>query len=178
MTRQRLVAAAAAALLVFLVPVGPSAAANAVRHAVAATSTLTEAKAISRDARGLRLAVAELLGDYLTSYGDRFDDGETTTLTAYKSAADRQLALVVLSANRLRSVVADGGTPAAIRAATLAARATQKRARATAETSFQRARVIVEPKLSLFEGLQALSDYQRMMDRFTALGERTDAITP
>jgi hypothetical protein len=178
MTRQRLVAAGAAALLVFLVPIGPSTAVPAARHATASASALGEAKGISRDARALRLAVAEILGDYLTTYGDRFDGPETTQLSAYKAAADRQLALVVLAANRLRTVVADGGTPAAIRAATLAARTTQKRARATAETSFQRARVIVEPKLSLFEGLQALSDYQRMMDRFTALAERTDAVSP
>jgi hypothetical protein len=36
--------------------------------------------------------------------------------------------------------------------------------------------LVREPKLSLFEGLQALGDYDAMITRFDALGARLDTI--
>lgn len=177
MTRLRLAATAFAALALVVLPMGSVAGGAATAQTTgAATSTLNDAKSVSMDARALRAEVALLLGEYLTTYGDRLDANQAAQLTSYKASADRQLAVVVVTAHRLRSMIAEGGSPSQIKAAVLAAQTAQKRAKATAQSSFDRARVIVEPKLSLFEGLLALSDYNRMMDRFDALADRTAAI--
>ena|GEM_PF-2017035 len=144
--------------------------------AVDPSSALSEATAASSDSRQLRREVASTLGGYLSTYGDRFTSSETIKLKELTANTDRQLGFVVLATNRLRWSIAKGATDSQIKAVGKAAQATQKRARTTAETSFDQARVIVEPKLSLFERLQALSDYNSMLDRFDALGEQLTAI--
>ena len=145
--------------------------------AVTPLSSLSEATVASSDARELRREVASTLGSYLTAYGDRFTTSETMKLKDLKAKTDRQLEFVVLATNRLRWSISKGATGSQITAAGKAAQVTHKRARATAVTSFDQARVIVEPKLSLFERLQALSDYDSMLDRFDALGTQLTAIT-
>lgn len=176
MSRFRNVAVACATVLVTLVCVSVVPA-SAVSSSSVASSPLTEATAASSDARQLRRDVASSLGKYLTTYGDRFTSRETTKLEELKARADRQLGFVVLATNRLRWSIANRSSRAQIAAAGTAAQTTPKRARATAEASFDQARAIVEPKLSVIERIRALSDYNSMMDRFDALGDQLAAIT-
>ena len=176
----RATAAGAAAALLILGPAiaVPAAAAGAVVAAPAAVaaSPLADATTISRAARTLRAAVASQLGGYLTTYGDRFTEAERSQLTDYKANADRQLAGVVVATERLRRAIDTAGTPLQIRTAARAAQTAHTRAKSAADASYAQARVIAEPRLSLFERVQALSDYSRMMGRFDVLGDRINAL--
>jgi hypothetical protein len=133
----------------------------------------SDARAIAAEARALRRDVAALLQGYVDDYRDRFTPDEVATLLSYRDTADRHLATVVATTGRLRTAVATGSGErlAANRALTAWARA-----RSAAERSWEAARSIMEPRLSLIEKVGALRDYDTMMDRFDRLGERLRAI--
>lgn len=166
-----------ALLGVMLIQVGgPSAA--AVLHVPTSTwaTPASEASAASREARALRVSTAAMIQRYLDEYGDRFTAAEATRLRSYKATADRNLSPVVVTTRRLASLIEKGAPRATVLTAARAAQRAHARARVVAEDSYRQARAIVEPKLSLFEGLQALGDYDAMITRFDAVGERLDAI--
>jgi hypothetical protein len=178
-TRRRAIAvglASAMALgLVLIGPVStPAAAASPISASVPSASAAARANA---DARALRRDVATLLKQYIDGYGDRFSVAERKQLLGFRADADRQLAHVVLATSALSRVDAVRAPARTRRAAGANARASWRRAKAAADASFESARQIMEPKLSLFEQLSALRDYNTMMDRFDALGTRIDTAT-
>jgi hypothetical protein len=135
-----------------------------------------DATTAGREARVLRRETAALLTGYLTDYGDRFTTIENEQLRAYQAEADRTLAGVVVTTKRLQALVADRAPRSQVLAAGRAAQRAHKRARTAAEASYDGARRIMEPRLSLFEGIAAIRDYDAMLGRFDDLGDRIDAV--
>jgi hypothetical protein len=163
----------AATLLVSL-PLAPAAAAAA--PAVAGASALSDATSATKEARLLRQETTAMLSRYLTEYGARFTTAENDRLRAYRAMADRQLATVVVTARRLEAAVTARAPRSEILAAGRAAQRSHQRARTAAQASYEGARQIMEPRLSLFEGIAAIRDYDAMLGRFDDLGERIDAV--
>ncbi len=139
-------------------------------------SPSTDAAAASSEARRLRRQVAALLQGYLDDYGDRFTPAEITELLAYKANADRQLAGVVVTTKRLKRLIAIGAPKATTRSAGRAAQTSWRRARTTADATWEGARRIMEPRLSLFEQIGALRDYNATSGRFDDLGATISAV--
>lgn len=163
------ITAIALMVVVSLAPITGQGLAQAAPSAVVMDAT-SDANQLRTDATSLRTQVSSLLQTYMDAYSDRFTAQELKQLTALKSDADRQMAAVVLSVNRLRTAVTQRKSASAIAAAKANATRAWSRAKSTAETSWEQARVIVEPKLSLFERLGALGDYNDTMARFDELG--------
>lgn len=175
----RLAAALAVASVLALAP--PTSGASALTPsapAVIALSPASDAAAASSEARALRREVAALLQRYIDDYRDRFTDAEVAQLLAYRSSADRQLASVVVTATRLRNSITNDAGVTQVRANASRALTSWSRAKRTAEASWESARQIMEPRLSLFEKLGAAGDYNAMMDRFEDLGDRISALRP
>lgn len=168
--------AALAVLVVGAFPLTPETAAAAGSPAVVSSSTDSDATSASREARQLRRETAALLTGYLTQYGDRFTTAENDELRAYQSEADRQLASVVVTTKRLQSLVAARAPRSQILTAGRAAQRAHERARLAADASYEGARRIMEPRLSLFEGIAAIREYDAMLGRFDDLGDRIDAV--
>ena len=141
-----------------------------------AMSPASEALQASNDARTLRREVAALLQRYIDEYGGRFSETELQELTGYKANADRQLATVVVTTNRLKNLTAKGAPPAEVKAAVGRAMTAWTRAKGVAESSWEKARRIMEPKLSLLEKVGAANDYNQMMGAFDELGDRIRAV--
>ena len=141
-----------------------------------AMSPASDARAASTAAQSLRKEVAALLQQYIDKYRSRFSDSEIQQLLGYRSNADRQLGTVVLSANRVSYLTSTSAAPAQRKVAASRAMSAWTRAKATAETSWDEASRIMEPKLSLLEKLGAANDYNSMMGRFDALGDQLRAI--
>jgi hypothetical protein len=116
-----------------------------------------------------------MLTRYLDDYGDRFTEAERQQLEGYRANADRQLAAVVVTTGRLSRATSNGAGASERRLAALAAKTAWRRAKAVADSTWTSARQIMEPRLSLFEKLGALRDYDAMMSRFADLGDRITA---
>jgi hypothetical protein len=176
--RVLLVLAALAISAPVLAPVASAAVVtpSVVTPSVATASPLSDATSATREARLLRQQTVAMLGRYLADYGDRFTTEENDQLRAYRSTADRQLAGVVVTTRRLQAAVAAGVPRREILAAGRAAQRSHQRARAAAQASYEGARRIMEPQLSLFEGISAIRDYDAMLGRFDDLGDRIDAV--
>lgn len=155
-----------------------SSATGSASPSAAILSPSSDARAASSEARALRREVAALLQRYIDEYRDRFTEEEITRLLAYRSDADRQLASVVVTATRLRNSIAGGASRSQVRVNASRALTSWSRAKQTAESSWEDARQIMEPRLSLFEKVGAARDYASMMDRFDDLGDRLTALRP
>lgn len=175
-TRGASLLAALAVLVVVAVPLTPGTAAAAGAPTVVTASVAEDATSASREARQLRRETAALLTGYLTQYGDRFTTAENDELRAYQSDADRQLASVVVTTKRLQSLVAARAPRGKVLAAGRAAQRSHERARLAADASYEGARRIMEPRLSLFEGIAAIREYDAMLGRFDELGARIDSV--
>ncbi len=169
-------AAALIALAVLLVPVAPSAAFAASGPAIVTASPASDAATAAREARALRRAVNAMIRDYENTYGDRLTAAEQAQMDLHRAAADRHLASVVVTTRRLSQLASSSASRTRALAAARAAIAAHRRARAAAESSFESVRATLEPRLSLWEGLQALRDYDEMLGRFDDLGDRLNDI--
>lgn len=167
---------AVAAVLITALPIAPASSAAAVTPTLTMASASRDAASAVREARLLRQETVAMLDRYLADYGNRVSAAANDQLRAYRTSADRQLATVVVTARRLQSAVAVGAPRSEILAAGRAAQRSHARARAAAQTSYEGARRIMEPQLSLFEGIGALRDYNAMLGRFDSLGDRIDAV--
>ena len=87
-----------------------------------------------------------------------------------------QLAGVVVTTKRLQALVADRAPRSQVLAAGRAAQRAHDRARRRRRRSYDGARRIMEPRLSLFEGIAAIRDYDAMLGRFDDLGDRIDSV--
>ncbi len=174
--RFRGVAVAAVVLTALLAPLSPSVA-TPTAAAISQESVTTKAASAAREARALRREAGALIRDYQARYGDRLTTTERERLDLHRATADRQLATVVVTTRRLSQLVASSATPARLRSAARAALSAHRRARVAAETSFEAVRATLEPRLSLWEGLQALRDYDAMIGRFDILGDRLTDIS-
>jgi len=133
------------------------------QETIVASDAQRDAATMRASAIDPRRDVASLLQEYIDAY--------RTQLEGYRSDADRQLASVVVTTSRLRNAVAQGRSTRQVEASRRAALASWTRARDAADTSWNQARTIMEPKLSFLERLSALSDYNDLVGRFDALGE-------
>lgn len=180
---RRSIAATLACLTVTTLSVlaGPSAGAEVVRPMAHESMDVgmdarTDAAALRTQAAQLRRDVTGLIRDYRTRYQSRFTSAELAQLVRFQRDADRQLAGVVVTTNRLSRVVASRRSAREVDTARRAAQASWARAREAADTSWEQARGIMEPRLSLLEKLEALGDYNDAMARFDDLGQSIDAI--
>ena len=83
---------------------------------------------------------------------------------------------MVLTTNRLKNLTSTAASPAQTKLPASRAISAWTRAKATAESSWDEASRIMEPKLSLFEKLGAANDYNSMIDQFDALGDQIRAL--
>lgn len=171
-------AAVAAVAALTSLPSASAAVAVPSAPAVVVLSPASEAAEVSAEARALRREVAALLQRYIDDYRDRFTEDEIALLQSYRSGADRQLASVVVTTGRLRRSIAGDASVSQVRANASRALTSWSRAKRTAETSWESARQIMEPRLSLFERLGAAGDYSAMMARFDDLGDMIRALDP
>jgi hypothetical protein len=176
MTRPARILGALMIALITVIPLGAGPAAAAGAPTTITASAARDAASAVREARLLRQETVAMLNRYLADYGDRVTAAENDQLRAYRTTADRQLATVVVTTRRLQSAVAAGAPRAQVLAAGRAAQRSHERARAAAQTSYEAARRIMEPQLSVFEGIGALRDYSAMMARFDGLRDRIDAV--
>jgi hypothetical protein len=167
---------AVAALLFACVPLAPASSAVTSAPTVASVSITSDAASVGRESRVLRRDTATLLTRYLTEYGDRFTTAENDQLRAYRAEADRTLAGVVVTTKRLQALVAAGAPRSQVLPAGRAAQRAHARARAAAGASYDGARRIMEPRLSLLEGIAAIREYDAMLGRFDDLGDDIDAV--
>lgn len=165
-----------AVVLMMALPFAPAASAALIAPTATAASASRDATSAVREARLLRQETVAMLDRYLADYGGRVPAAENDRLRAYRTSADRQLATVVVTTRRLQSAVAARAPRSEVLAAGRAAQRSHARARAAAQTSYEGARRIMEPQLSLFEGIGALRDYSAMLARFDSLGDRIDAV--
>lgn len=159
------------AIVIALMTVGGGAATSAAAPTSAVLSVASDARSAQKQAIALRKDVKALLTNYTNEYADRFTAAELAQLNSYRDDADRQLASVVVTTSRLSRVAGKKSGKKAIDQAQSAALRSWTRAKGAAETSWEKARVIMEPKLGLLERLNALNDYNAMMTRFDTLGD-------
>lgn len=126
------------------------------------------ATALTTDAKNLRTQAAEAMDSYLLLYGDRFTPAESTTLEGLSRTADTELAKVQRAVAKAEKTSAANKTKKA--AALRAALRAHTQAKLKAETSFTSARNILQRRLSIFEALSALSDYEELMTAYDQLG--------
>lgn len=138
-----------------------------------ATKDVTQ---VRTDAMNLRTQVKALLQDYMDQYGDRFNANELGQLKGLQASADKQMVGVIATVNTLRTTIVQRKSAAAKSKAKAAATTAWTNAKKNAETSWGTARGIMEPKLSLFEKIGPLNDYNSMMGKFDELGAAIAAV--
>lgn len=125
------------------------------------------AQSLTTETRELRTDVSQTIGTYVTTYGDRVSPQDKSQLLTLARQADKELR------NVQRAITKADNIPASQRSRKLiainSAIRTHTAARTRAETAFSTARSILEPQLSIFESLSALSDYNRLMNSFNEL---------
>lgn len=144
--------------------------------ASSATSPASDAVEASGEARALRASTSSMIQRYIDDYGNRLTAAEAARLPEYKAAAQRNLTSVVVTTRRLATLVTQGAPRREVVAAGRAAQRAHARARSVAIESYEQARALLEPKLSWIEGLRALRDYDDMLSRFDAVGDRIDDV--
>ena len=176
-THRWLRAALVTAIALTLVVGGPTAVAVATTAPVTAVmSPASDAVEASSEARALRTSTSSMVQRYIDDYSGRLTAAEAVRLPQYKAAAQRNLTSVVVTTRRLATLVTQGAPRREVVAAGRAAQRAHARARSVAIDSYEQARALLEPKLSWIEGLQALRDYDDMLSRFDAVGDRIDDV--
>ena len=135
---------------------------------VVGSPSIAMAGTLANETRDLRTDVSQTIGSYVTKYGDRVTPTQKATLTSLARDADKELLKVQRAVSRAENIPSSQRSKKLI--AINAALRTHAAAESRAEASLASARSILEPKLSLFEALNALSDYERLMDSYDNLG--------
>lgn len=146
----------------------------------AATLTATAgsvSSAIAEDAVSLRRDVSHTLRAYDATYRSLLTPTEQRHPESVADDADLRLAAVVRETARLQAAVNRGASTAQIDQAQARSQAAWARAQGSAEASLDSVRLILEPRMTLLQKIEALSDYTRLMQRFEDLGERIDTLT-
>ena len=122
------------------------------------------AASLTQDARSLRTSVVQLTQDYEREYGPRVSAAERAELTSLSAQARRQMTALVGAIRKAErsNRAADWRAARSVHASALAA----------AETNFERAAALLQPRLSLGEQLRAYSDYTRTLREFQQLGDQ------
>ena len=139
------------------------------------TSVRAEAIEIADDAAALRHDVSRTMEAYARDFRGDLTRDEQRTLDGYVAQASRRMNDVVLETSRLERA-ARGRSVSAVEQARARSQTAWARAQMAAEDSFDSARSILEPHMSLIEKIAAMSDYTSLMTRFEDLGERIDTL--
>lgn len=135
-----------------------------------------DAKFVRTQALQLRRDVESLLSTYTTEYGDRFSDSELGELTELAQSARRDLASVVVTTGRLWRVVKNSRSPQSVARASANAERSLDRSRRNLGRTWTEARSIAEPELNFLEKLQALGEYEAVMDSLDEIDATLDLI--
>lgn len=139
------------------------------------TSARARASEIADEASALRRDVARTMDGYARSFRGSLTKEEQRVLDGYVAQANRRMDDVVRETGRLERA-ARGGNLAAAELARSRSQAAWARAQMASEESFDSARSILEPHMSLGDKIEALADYTSLMNRFEDLGERIDTL--
>ncbi len=139
------------------------------------TSARAEASEIADEANVLQRDVARTMDGYARSFRGSLTKEEQRVLGEYVTQANRRMDDVVRETGRLERA-ARGGSLAATELARSRSQAAWARAQMASEESFDSARSILEPHMSLGDRIEALADYTFLMNRFEDLGERIDTL--
>ena len=123
-----------------------------------------DAKFVRTQALKLRRDVESLLSTYTNKYGDRFSDSELGKLTELAQSARRDLTSVVVTTGRLWRVVKNNRSSQSVIRANANAERSLDRSRRNLGRTWTEARLIAEPELNFLEKLQALGQYEAIMD--------------
>lgn len=132
------------------------------------------ASPVAPDVGAFRVDIRADLADYLARYGGRLSGAERQRMTALSGQVDRSLALLTLRVATAEQRIASGAPSA--RATAASAVAQYERAHAQALATLDEVQPILQPKLSLFEALEAKMDFDEQMSRFESLGDRIQAL--
>jgi hypothetical protein len=116
------------------------------------------------------------LNGYLATYGDRLSPGEQAEVTRLITRVDGQLAALHARTETTARLAATHAPAAKQRAAARRAAQAYDAAHAQAMADLERMLPILQPKLSLFEGLRAKRDVDRVLGDFEDLGTRIHAV--
>lgn len=139
------------------------------------TAVRAEASEIADEAAALRRDVARAMSGYARTFRTSLTREEQRTLDGYIATANGRLDDVVQETSRLERATR-GRSVAQAELAQARSQAAWARAQQAAEESFDSARAILEPHMSLIQKIEALSDYTALMQRFEDLGERIDTL--
>lgn len=139
-------------------------------------ATRAEVADIADEARSLRRDVSRTMQDYARTYRSELTASEKRLLDSFVTTADRRLGDVVRETGRLESTVSRSRSLTQVEQAQSRSQSAWARAQMAAEESFDSARGILEPHMSLGDKIEALADYTTLMRRFEDLGERIDTL--
>lgn len=164
--RSRLVPLAAVVVavlgLMFMVPTGTASATSA---------PVTVASEAQRSVVVFRGEIRSTLQSYLAAYGSRLSRAEYTRVAKLTAKVDRDLGALASKAARTTQLVRSGNRNRASRAASAAVTAYQ-RSYDEAIATLAEVQPILQPKLGLFEALEAKADLDARLDEFRAVGEQ------
>lgn len=153
----------------------PAASTAATPSARIDTAVRAEAAEIADEAAALKRDVARTMNGYARTFQRDLTRDERRILDSYVVTANRRLAEVVRETSRLERA-ARGRSVAQVEQAQTRSQSAWARAQLAAEESFDSARAILEPHMSLGDKIEALGDYTSLMGRFEDLGERIDTL--
>lgn len=139
------------------------------------TAVRIEAAEIADAAAALQQDVAATMSGYTRSFRGDLTRDERRVLDSYVETANKRLTEVVRETARLERA-ARGRSVAQVEQAQARSQSAWARAQMAAEESFESARSILEPHMSLGDRIEALADYTVLMGRFEDLGERIDTL--
>lgn len=140
--------------------------------ASATTSAIDEAQSVRMSVREFRTSVLAELERNLDDYGDRLSHAERTRVTTIVGEVDRDLGRLQSTTAQASRLVTQGAPLKAQRSAAHRASVTFDAGYTKALTRLAEMQPILQPRLSLIEGLQAKLDLDEQMGRYELLGQR------
>lgn len=172
--RLRLAAMAIPVALAVAMPAAPAGAAGAPAVAPAVAS-LVSAKDAAREVGTFRASMTAQLNDYLARYGPRLTEAEQARVAELTAQSDADLAQLQVLANATATWERRRNRARALKAAGDAVRAFDS-AYARAESAIAEVKPILQPRLSIFEALDAQSALDQRMAAYRSLGRQLRAV--
>lgn len=160
--------AAVIAAVLGLLFMGPTSTASATSTPVA------KASEAQRSITRFRGEMRTTLQDYLAAYAGRLSRAEYTRVSNLTAKVDRDLGTLAARAAVTTQLARSGNRKGASRAATAAVTSYQ-RSYDEAIATLAEVQPILQPKLGLFEALEAKADLDTRLDEFRAVGEQLKA---
>lgn len=149
--------------------------ASAAPASAPSVASKTSAKDAAREIGTFRTSMSAQLNDYLTRYGPRLAEAERARVSELITQSDTDLAQVQSLANTTATWERRRNRARAVKAAADAVRSFDS-AYARAEAAVAEMKPILQPRLSIFEALDAQSALDQRMAAYRGLGRQLRAV--